>query len=160
MLDAQGAREHDRVLVEGWTLSGLSPRLGRAHVSDAHPLLTAVDAADMLLDHLWLGAGRGDARGLSDQLRHRRSLRVDYRRSLREMMISLAAWLTAIVGTMELLDRVEKEMKDRLEELRPLIREAERLEAALKQLGSQKRASGGAATTGRRPRSATAGATR
>jgi len=76
------------------------------------------------------------------------------------MMISLAAWLTAIVGTMELLDRVEKEMKDRLEELRPLIREAERLEAALKQLGSQKRASGGAATTGRRPRSATAGATR
>jgi sugar-specific transcriptional regulator TrmB len=76
------------------------------------------------------------------------------------MMISLAAWPTAIVCTMELLDRVEKEIRDRLEELRPLIREAERLEAALKQLGSQKRASGGAATTSRRSRSATAGATR
>jgi DNA-binding CsgD family transcriptional regulator len=60
---------------------------------------------------------------------------------------------------MELLDRVEKEIKDRLEELRPLLREAQRLESALRQLGSQKReAPAPAATPARRTRRSTAAA--
>ena len=76
------------------------------------------------------------------------------------MTIALAGYVPAIVCSMELLDRVEKEIRDRLEELRPLLREAERLEAALRQLGSQKEASGGGPATTRRSRSAPATATR
>jgi DNA-binding CsgD family transcriptional regulator len=57
---------------------------------------------------------------------------------------------------MELLDRVEKEIKDRLEELRPLLREAQRLEAALRQLTSQRRESPPATPPTRRGRSAPA----
>ena|SRR5947209_11227025 len=51
---------------------------------------------------------------------------------------------------MELLDRVEKEIRDRLEELRPLVSEAKELEDALRQLSSQRRP--GARTPARRGR--------
>src|SRR5579884_1731060 len=47
---------------------------------------------------------------------------------------------------MELLERVEKDIKQRLEELRPAVEESKRLEEALRQLGTQRTGT----TTGRR----------
>ena len=52
---------------------GSTQPAGRAHARDAQPLLAGVDAADVLVDQLRLGARRLDARGGLDQLRHRRS---------------------------------------------------------------------------------------
>ena len=52
-------------------LAGLDPAGGRAHVRHAHAVLAGVDAADVLVDQLGLGARRLYARGGFDQLRHR-----------------------------------------------------------------------------------------
>src|SRR4051794_34657593 len=72
LLDPQDALDHDRVLVEVRPLTRLEPALGRTHVGDADALLARVDATDVLVDQLRLGARRLDARRALDQLGHAR----------------------------------------------------------------------------------------
>ena len=56
---------------------------------------------------------------------------------------------------MELLERVEKDIKKRLDELRPAVEESKRLEDALRQLGSQAKATTPGRRRGRPPGSST-----
>ena len=61
---------------------------------------------------------------------------------------------------MELIDRIKKDIDDRLEELRPQIEEIARLEAALAALDATGRADAATAERGRRARTQTGGARR
>ena len=70
MVDAEGAVQDQRVLIEVRSLSRFLPPLGTAHVSYTDARRLRVHAPDIFIDEFGSGSSGLDTSGLSNQARH------------------------------------------------------------------------------------------
>jgi len=70
VLDAQGALQHDRELVEDRSLAGLDPTRWATHMRDAGGSCFRVNTSDVFVDELWFVARSLNSSGLGNESRH------------------------------------------------------------------------------------------